>query len=63
MGSLYRTLTGQYVLDLQILENGAVVLEHYVILRSAATNEFQINDRASKTGARTIETLIEGNFY
>lgn len=55
--------TGQYVLDLGVVENGAVVLEHYVIRRSAATNEFQINDRASKTGAREVETLIAGNFY
>jgi len=51
-------VAGQYVLDLGVLENDTLVLEHYAILRSAATNEFLINDRASKTGARTVESLV-----
>lgn len=51
-------VAGQYVLDLGVVENGALVLEHYAILRSTATNEFLINDRTSKTGARTVEALV-----
>jgi hypothetical protein len=50
---------GQYVLDVAICTEGHLELEHYSIKRMPATNEFVIEDSTSRTGARTIETLMD----
>lgn len=49
---------GQYVLDLLVLDNDKfVTLYHYAISRGVS-GEFKVDERPSKTAARSIESLI-----